>query len=224
MCGRFRVARKKEILGEYFGVEPDADWQPRYNVAPTQQVAVIRQHCREPKRLASTMRWGLLPVWAKDPANGYKLINVRCETLAERPAFREILKKQRCLIPADGFYEWEKNGKLRTPFCFILADDSIFAFAGIWEGWKNAQNQLIETCSIITTTPNSLCAEIHDRMPVILPEEYFDLWLDPGFHNANELCRLLRPYEAAKMKRFQVSSRVNNVNHDDPECARSVAT
>ena len=181
MCGRYRLTRKKEILAEHFGIEPDDNWQPRYNVAPTQDIAVIRQHRDEPKRIASVMRWGLIPFWSKDPNAGFKMINARAEDVAEKPAFREALRKRRCLIPADGFYEWQKSGGKKRPFCFTMADDSLFAFAGIWERWKNPEGQWIETCSIITTTPNQLTEDVHDRMPVILHPEDYDLWLDPGF-------------------------------------------
>jgi putative SOS response-associated peptidase YedK len=223
MCGRYRLTRKKEILAEHFGIEPDDHWQPRYNVAPAQDVAVIRQHPDEPKRIGSTMRWGLIPFWSKDPKLGYKMINARCEGIAEKPAFREALKKRRCLIPADGFYEWQKSGDKKRPFCFTLSDDGLFAFAGLWERWKDPEGKIVETCSIITTTPNALCQDVHDRMPVILHPEDYDLWLDPGFHKTEDLCALLKPYEAEQMKRYEVSPRVNAVKFDDPECAAPLA-
>jgi putative SOS response-associated peptidase YedK len=137
MCGRYRLSRSKELLAERFDIEPDDDWTPRFNIAPTQNVSVIRQHPEQPKRLGSRMRWGLIPYWAKDPSIGFKMINARAETVATKPAFRDALKQRRCLIPADGFYEWQKNGKAKTPFCFTMADDSVFAFAGIWDSWRN---------------------------------------------------------------------------------------
>jgi putative SOS response-associated peptidase YedK len=219
MCGRYRLTRKKEILAEHFGIEPDDAWQPRYNVAPAQDIPVIRQHPSEPKRVGSNMRWGLIPFWSKDPKIGYKMINARCEGISDKPAFREALKKRRCLIPADGFYEWQKSGGKKRPFCFTMADDSLFAFAGIWERWKDPEGKFIETCSIITTAPNELTKDVHDRMPVILHPEDYDLWLDPGFQNTEELCALLKPYAPEQMKRFEVSSRVNKVEFDDPDCS-----
>lgn len=222
MCGRYRLTRKKEILAEHFGIEPDDNWQPRYNVAPAQEVAVIRQHPERPRRIGSSMRWGLIPFWSKDPKLGYKMINARAEGIAEKPAFREALKKRRCLIPADGFYEWQKSGAAKRPFCFTLADDNPFAFAGLWERWKDPQGQWIETCSIITTTANELAKDVHDRMPVILHPDDYDLWLDPGFHDTATLCALLKPYEAAAMKRHEVSNRINSVKNDDPQCAEPV--
>jgi putative SOS response-associated peptidase YedK len=150
------------------------------------------------------------------------MINARAETVASKPSFRDALKKRRCLIPADSFYEWRKDGKVKTPFCFTKTDDSIFAFAGLWEQWKNPEGQLIETCSIITTTPNSLLADVHDRMPVILADEAYDLWLDPGFQKTDAVCALLKPYDPALMRRYEVSRRVNLVNNDDAACAEPV--
>jgi putative SOS response-associated peptidase YedK len=159
-----------------------------YNIAPTQNVEVIRQHAEEPKRFGSQIRWGLTLSWAKDASIGFKMINARAETVATKPSFRDALKKRRCLIPADGFYEWKKDGKAKTPFCFAMADDSLIAFAGLWEAWRNPAGQLIETCSIITTTPNSLLQDVQDRMPVILPNDAYDLWLDPGYQKADAIC------------------------------------
>ena len=223
MCGRYRLSRSKELLAERFDVEPDDDWEPRYNIAPTQNVCVIRQHPEQPERWGSRMRWGLIPFWAKDANIGFKMINARAETVASKPAFRESIRKRRCLIPADGFYEWRKNGKVKTPFCFTMADDSIFAFAGIWDSWRNPGGQTIETCSIITTTPNALLIDIHDRMPVILPDDAYDLWLDPGFQKTDAVCDLLRPFNADLMRRFEVSNRVNLVRNDDAECGEPVS-
>jgi len=221
MCGRFHLTRASK-LAERFGIEPEDDWVPRYNIAPTQNIEVIRQHAEEPKRFGSQMRWGLIPFWAKDASIGYKMINARAETLATKPAFRDALRQRRCLIPADGFYEWKKVGKVKTPLCFTMADDSIFAFAGLWETWKNPAGQLVETCSIITTTPNSLLQDVHDRMPVILPDDAYDLWLDPGFQKTNAVCDLLKPFDAKLMRRYEVSSRVNLVKNNDAACVEPV--
>lgn len=218
MCGRYCLSRSKELLAEHFDVEPDDDWEPRYNIAPTQNIPVIRQYPEQPKRFGSRMRWGLIPVWAKDASIGFKIINVRAETIAGKPTFRDALKKQRCLIPADGFFEWRNKGKAKTPFCFTMADDSIFAFAGIWDSWRNPEGKAIETCSIITTTPNTLLIDIHDRMPVILPDDAYDLWLDPGFQKADAICDLLKPFDPNLMRRFEVSNRVNLVKNDDQAC------
>jgi putative SOS response-associated peptidase YedK len=165
------------------------------------------------------MRWGLIPFWSKDAKTGYKMINARAEQIAERPAFREPFESRRCLIPADGFYEWAKKGKAKSPYCFALVDDSIFAFAGIWDRWRNPEKELIKTFSIITTSANALVSEIHDRMPVILEYENYDVWLDPGFRRVEPLLDLLMPYRADSMRRYRVSARVNSAQNDDPACA-----
>lgn len=206
------------MLADRFDVAPDDNWQPRHNIAPSQQIPVIRQDPEQPRRFASRMRWGLIPSWAKDASIGYKLINARAEGIASKTSFREPLKKRRCLIPADGFYEWKKSGTVKTPYCFTMADDSIFAFAGIWDCWRNPEGEPVESCSIITTTPNRLCAEVHDRMPVILPDEAYDLWLDPGLQKPDAVCDLLVPYTATPMLCYPISNRVNSVKNDDASC------
>jgi putative SOS response-associated peptidase YedK len=220
MCGRYRLVRKKEILAEIFGLENEneVDWAPRYNVAPGQDVAVIRQDATQPVRTFSLVRWGLIPSWAQDPKVGYTMINARAESIAEKPAFREPLQSRRCLIPADGFYEWAKQGKEKAPYCFTLADDSVFAFAGLWDRWTNPEGEWLQTCSIITTSANPLVAGVHDRMPVILEPENYDLWLDPALKKAEQVIDFLKPYRADAMKSWRVSSRVNSAQNDDPEC------
>jgi putative SOS response-associated peptidase YedK len=219
MCGRYRLSRAEKDIAEHFDIPDEVEWSPRYNIAPAQRVAVVRQNPERPVRQFSTMRWDLIPSWAKDANVGYKMINARAETVAEKPAFRESFKSRRCLIPADGFYEWKKEGKSKQPFNFGMRDDSLFAFAGIWDRWKNPQGEVIETCSILTTTPNALLADVHDRMPVILSIDHYDLWLDPGLKNTDALREMLRPYEPSLMKRYPVSTRVNLVKNDDPDCA-----
>jgi len=219
MCGRYRLSRADKYVAEHFDIADEVEWSPRFNIAPAQRVAVVRQSPERPVRQFSAMRWGLIPFWAKDASVGYKMINARAETVADKPAYRESFKNRRCLIPADGFYEWKREGKTKQPYHFGMADDSIFAFAGIWDRWKNPQGEMIETCSIITTTPNALLLDVHDRMPVILHVDNYDLWLDPAFKNAHDLREMLRPYEPMLMKRYPVSTRVNLVKNDDPECA-----
>jgi putative SOS response-associated peptidase YedK len=226
MCGRFRIARKKEILEAAFEVDAaldDLEWVPRYNVAPGQAVAVVRPDASRPSRLLSAMRWGLIPAWSKDAAIGYKMINARSETVAAKPSFRELVRSQRCLIPSDGFYEWKREGKQKLPFCFTMADESIFAFAGLWDRWRSPQGQFLESCTILTTAPNELMQDIHDRMPAILMPEDYDLWLDRGFEKVEELRPLMKPYPAGAMRRYRVSQRVNQVKNDDPECAAEIA-
>lgn len=222
MCGRYRLGRGREAFRKYFGIDREGyDWSPRFNIAPTQQVPVIRQNSREPNRELSFMRWGLIPNWSKDPP-GPPMINARSETASEKPAFRDALVTRRCLIPADGFYEWKRDLKSKQPYCFTLQDESVFAFAGLWDRWTNPKGEVIETCSILTTTPNSVTRDVHDRMPVILPSDAYDLWLDPAFTSSQGVREMLHPFTAQEMKKFPVSSRVNNAANDDKECSAVV--
>jgi len=168
------------------------------------------------------MKWGLIPHWAKDPSIANSTINAKSETAATKPAFRDPLKLRRCLIPADGFYEWAKTANGKQPYCFELNNGELFAFGGLWDGWKNAEGQWIRTCSILTTTPNAVTSAVHDRMPVILDPDSYDMWLDPGMQNVNAVSELLKPYDARLMRCYPVSSRVNHVGNDDEECARPV--
>jgi len=223
MCGRYRLGRGKAAFAKVFGVDrEDFEWSPRYNIAPTDQVPTVRQHRTEPTRLLGKMRWGLVPYWAKDLSIGARMINARSEEASTKPAFRECLAKRRCLVPADGFYEWKKQGQTRQPYCFALQDDGVFAFAGIWDRWEDPRGRPIETFSILTTQPNALTADIHDRMPVILRPDDYDLWLDPGFHDLTGITDLLKPFDAGAMKKYPVSQRVNSVVNDDAGVAEPV--
>jgi putative SOS response-associated peptidase YedK len=219
MCGRYRLSRRAEILAAYYAEYAGLDWDAHYNIAPTQNVPVIRQDAKDPIRRASLMRWGLIPSWAKDPAAGARMINARAETAAEKPAFKEPLEKRRCLIPADGFYEWQRNGKTKQPYCFELTERKPFAFAGLWDRWRAPDGITLETCTILTTSPNELLADIHDRMPVILSPDSYDLWLDPGFRDVTSAVEMLTPFNAKQMQRYPVSEHVNNVANDGPECS-----
>jgi putative SOS response-associated peptidase YedK len=223
MCGRYRLSRRKQIIEEYFDSAPwDDHWNPRYNVAPTQPVPVIRQHPKEPIRQLSMMRWGLIPHWAKDASGAARTINARSETAATKPAFRDPLKFRRCLIPADGFYEWKRTATGKQPFCFEVGDGGLFVFAGLWERWRDPNGQWVKSCSILTTTPNAVTSAVHDRMPVVLRKDDYDMWLDPGMQNVAAISELLRPCDASKMRCYPVSSRVNRVANDDEECSRPV--
>ena len=223
MCGRYRLSRRKQLIEEYFDCDPwEDDWSPRYNIAPTQPVPVIRQHPKEPVRELSLMRWGLIPHWAKDHSIAQNTLNAKSETAATKPAFRDPLKFRRCLIPADAFYEWKRNGTSKQPYCFEVNEGKLFAFAGLWDGWKNADGQWIKTCTILTTTPNSVTGAVHDRMPVILDPDSYDPWLDPGMQNVATISELLKPYDARLMRSYPVSTRLNHVANDDEECSRPV--
>jgi putative SOS response-associated peptidase YedK len=226
MCGRYRLSKRKQLVEEHFDVPPDDDdsddWIPRYNIAPTQPVPVIRQHPKEPRRALSKMRWGLIPSWSKDASGGAKMINARAETASKLPAFRDPRKFRRCLIPADGFYEWKTNNGAKQPFCFVVNDGELFAFAGLWDGWKDTNGQWIRSCSILTTTPNAVTSVVHDRMPVILAKDNYDVWLDPGMNNVEALNDLLKPFDASLMRSYPVSERVNQAQNDDAECSEPI--
>src|ERR1700758_3293111 len=220
MCGRYRLSRRKQIIEEYFETAPwDDDWDPRYNIAPTQPVPVIRQHPKEPIREISLMKWGLIPHWAKNASESAKTMNARSETAAIRPAFRDPMRFRRCLIPADGFYEWARKGTSKQPYSFEVKEGNLFAFAGLWDGWKDPNGTWVKTCSILTTPPNAVTSTVHDRMPVILNPNGYDLWLDPGMQNVAAVSELLKPYDARLMRCYPVSNRVNHVGNDDVGCS-----
>lgn len=223
MCGRYRLSRRKQIIGEYFDASDwQDDWSARFNIAPMQPAPVIRQHPKEPVRQISTMRWGLIPNWARDASIASGTINAKSETVANKPAFRDSLRLRRCLIPADGFYEWKRTAGSKQPFCFEVNYGELFAFAGIWDSWNNPDRQWIKTFSILTTTPNAVTAAVYDRMPVILDPGSYDLWLDPRMQNVAAISELLKPHEARLMWCYPVSSRLNHVTNDDADCSRRV--
>src|SRR5271167_460990 len=223
MCGRYRLSRRKQIIEEYFDTSDwQEDWSPRYNIAPTQPVPVIRQNPKEPIRELSLMRWGLIPSWAKDMFGAARMINARSETAHALPAFREAMKLRRCLVPADGFYEWQRRGSAKQPYCFEIGDGELFAFAGLWERWRDPSGHWMKSCSILTTTPNAVTSAVHDRMPVILDPDSYDLWLDPGMNDGATASELLKPYDARLMRCYPISTRINHVANDDEECSRHV--
>jgi putative SOS response-associated peptidase YedK len=217
MCGRFTLTLDPDEVQQAFDLStpPPAELAPRYNIAPSQAVAVI---ANGPSRKLEFFKWGLIPSWAKDPKIGNRMINARAETLNEKPSFRTALKKRRCLILADGFYEWKKEGKTKTPMYLQLKDGEPFAFAGLWETWKSPEDEVIKSCTIITTGPNALVKKIHDRMPVILPAKAYDLWLSPDELPAEKALPLLKPFAASQMKAVSVSPLVNNPAFDSREC------
>jgi putative SOS response-associated peptidase YedK len=220
MCGRYRLSRRKQLVEEYLGaVSAEEDWGPRYNIAPIQQVPIIRQNPREPRRELSLARWGLVPSWSKDSSGAARMINAKSETADTKPAFRDALKFRRCLIPADGFYEWQKSGNIKQPYCFEVYEGELFAFAGVWDRWKEPSGKALETFSILTTTPNAVTAVVHDRMPVILGQHNYDFWLDPGMKDVRAACEMLQPYDACLMRSYPVGHRINHVANDDEECS-----
>lgn len=219
MCGRFSLTVSPDQLRAAFDLEqPPPALEPRYNIAPSQPVAVISN---EGPRQIEFFQWGLVPAWAKDAKIGNSLINARGETVAEKPAFRAAFKRRRCLILADGFYEWRRAaGGAKTPMYLQLQAGRPFAFAGLWETWRGPEGER-RTCAVITTTPNALLAPIHDRMPVILPPAAYGTWLTPGELPTVEALALLQPYDPGQMTARAVSPRVNNPRFDGPEILAS---
>jgi putative SOS response-associated peptidase YedK len=213
MCGRFSIFADPELLAERFGTAPPArKLEPRFNAAPTQDLPVI---LNEDPSSIQLLRWGLVPFWAKDLSIGNRMINARAETLAEKPSFRTALKKRRCLVLADGFYEWRKTPDGKVPMRLTLQSGEPFAFAGLWETWKTPQGDPLRTFTIVTTTPNELVAPIHNRMPAILLPEHEEIWLDDAADSGIWL-DVLRPYPATELIAYPVSRRVNSPANDDP--------
>jgi putative SOS response-associated peptidase YedK len=212
------------VLAEQFELSEVPDLEPRYNIAPTQDVAVVRQEGST--RALALLRWGLVPSWSKDPTIGARMINARAETAAEKPAFRAAFKQRRCLVLADGFYEWQSSGQGRQkqPFYIHMKDGKPFALAGLWERWQGDEGgSTLETCTILTTEPNELVRPIHNRMPVILAPADYGQWLDPAMQQAGPLQAMLQPYPAAALDAYPVSRAVNNARHDSPECVAPLA-
>ena len=215
MCGRFTLATPADAVADLFGLAEVPDLPARYNVAPTQLIACVRGD--KDDRALAMLRWGLIPSWAKDAKIAHSLINARCETVAEKPAFRSAFKKRRCLIPADGFYEWARDSKPKQGYHFHRRDHGPFAFAGLWETWTNPDEKPVETCTIITTAANEIVAPFHERMPVVLDRTEFDSWLNPAPPSAGVLAELFRPYSASAMEAVPVSPLVNSPKNEGPE-------
>lgn len=219
MCGRFTLTTDAEDIREEFGVDVPADYQPRYNIAPQQPILAVGLDA-EGNRRASWLRWGLVPFWAESPGDVTRTINARAESLLRKPAFRESFLHRRCLIVADGFYEWRKEDSKRQPYRFILGSGRLMAFAGVWDRWKKGEGETLFSCAIVTTPASSVVAPIHDRMPAILDGERRDAWLKPDADPA-ELAALLRPFER-KLESYKVSTAVNAAANDSPDIIEPV--
>lgn len=220
MCGRFTLTvDTAELQDAFSGFQFPAQVGPRYNIAPSQPVLAL---ANDGKNSADFFVWGLIPAWAKDPTIGARMINARGETLAEKPSFRGPYRYKRCLIPADGFYEWrqEPGAKLKTPHYIHMKNAKPFAFAGLWDEWLGPDGSQVKSCTIITTEPNALVAGIHDRMPVILRRDDYAAWLTPEARQPAELARLLTAYPADEMEAYPVSRLVNQARLDAPEMVR----
>jgi len=220
MCGRFVLTQSSEAIADTFKMEVP-DFLPRYNIAPSSAIAAILEIDEVGKREFVYLRWGLIPSWAKDPAISYKLINARSETVSEKPSFRYAFKHRRCVILADGFYEWQRtegSKAKKQPYYFTLKDSQFMAFAGLWERWESSEGDLINSCTILTVGANELLQPIHDRMPVILPPPDWDTWLDKSITRGDRLQPLLKPLASELMESHAVGTKVNSPKNNTPEC------
>jgi putative SOS response-associated peptidase YedK len=216
VCGRYVVKSPSAKLKVKFHLDDAPLFEPRYNVAPTQLVPAERQE--DGKRRLAMLRWGLIPSWAKDATIGYRLINATADTVATKPSFRSAFKRRRCLVPADGFYEWKRYGKVKQRYFIHRKDEVPFAFASLWEGWEDPEDcKEVQSCSLITTEANELMAPIHGRMPVILAESDYDCWLDAD-ESVSDLQAFLKPYPAEEMAAYPICTYVNNPKNQRPKC------
>ena len=220
MCGRFTLRTNWARIARDFQLEGWEELQPRYNIAPESPIACVRRNPASGARELVQLRWGLIPAWAKDPTIGRQLINARGESVAEKPSFRSAFRSRRCVVLADGFFEWQRDGGRKKPFYIRLKDERPFAFAGLWERWQQPGLDL-QSCTIITTAANELLRPLHDRMPVILHLQDVDDWLNPDNDRGKSL---LQPYPNEEMTFFPVSELVNRASQDVPQCIERVAT
>jgi putative SOS response-associated peptidase YedK len=221
MCGRFTLTENPQVLRDVFDLStPPQGMEPRYNIAPTQPVAVISND--DPRNL-TYFRWGLVPSWSKDLSMGSKLINARSETAHEKPAFRAAFRRRRCIIPASGFFEWKQADGKKIPHYIHPLEDQIFGFAGLWEIWHSPDGDELRTCTILTTSANEFMSSLHDRMPVILPRELFEEWLQPGEQPLEVLIPMMKPYRPDAMTAYPVSTMVNRPGNDVPDVIQPVA-
>jgi putative SOS response-associated peptidase YedK len=220
MCGRFALWTPPGAITRYFKVNVALDIQPRYNIAPGQNILVVHQPGNA-QRAPEMLRWGLIPSWAKEESIGYKMINVRAESVKVKPGFKVAYKFRRCLIPASGFYEWKKEGSGKQPYLIRFPESDLFALAGIWESWKkHASDERIESCAILTTSANGVISRVHDRMPVIIRPDDIDLWLD-AYSSTHRIDTLMRPFDDQDMSCHRISKAVNNVKNDDASLIQS---
>lgn len=220
MCGRYALAISPKELSEHFGLAAVPDMPPRYNIAPSQMVAIIREG--EEGREIALVRWGLVPSWAKEPSIGNRLINARSETVFDKPAFRAAVRRRRCLIPASGFYEWQQTDGRKQPYYIRRADEAPLALAGVWEHWEEPDGLELQTCAILTTGANGLMRPIHDRMPVILEPGNFGVWLGEGDEKPEVLKALLVPAPEEGLTTYPISTWVNRPENDDPKCIEAI--
>jgi putative SOS response-associated peptidase YedK len=223
MCGRYSLTTAPEALRRLFDFDTTPNLAPRYNIAPTQSAPVVRAAGGGGRELAM-LRWGLIPSWAKDASVGGKMINARSETVAEKPSFRSAFRQRRCLVPADGFYEWRREGEIKQPYRIGMKDGHAFAFAGLWESWRESEDgEAVESFTILTCEANRKLRPIHPRMPVILTPESYETWLDTSPGSAERAMSVPRPFAVEPMAFYRVSTRVNSPRNDDPDCLKPIA-
>ena len=218
MCGRFTLSAPAEVVAELFELVEEPALTPRYNIAPTQPAPVVLWNRELKQRQFDLLHWGLIPVWADDPSIGSRMINARAETVGMKPAFRSAFRHRRCLIVADGFYEWQKLQRGKQPFYIRMENGGPFALAGLWECWEGADGTAIDSCTILTTEPNEVLRPLHNRMPVILYPQDYGRWLDAEIREADSLKPLLCPYSGEEITVYPVSTRVNDPANDSPAC------
>jgi putative SOS response-associated peptidase YedK len=218
MCGRFTRKAGFQQLAKFLGLQVWPHLEVRYNIAPSQFVACLRTNSISKDYECVQLKWGLVPSWAKEPGIGHNLINARAETVAEKPAFRKAFVHRRCLVLADGFYEWKREGRSKQPYYIHFADNRPFAFAGLWEHWDKVAGREVDSCTLITTVPNAIVEPIHQRMPVILHPRDYALWLDPSMRDNQRVLSLLQPHPPEEMEAFPVSPMVNNPLNESPQC------
>ena len=221
MCGRFTVRSAPNVIAKQFGLSGIQELSPHFNIAPTQMIAAVR--APDGPRELVMLRWGLIPSWATDPVIGNRMTNARSETVASKPSFKKAFQARRCLVVADGFYEWQKLDGKKQPFLIRLKSDQPFGFAGLWER-NDKTGKLIESCTIMTTSANEMMAPLHERMPVIIPPEHYGFWLNPEVQDVPELEKLLQPFPADEMTAYPVSTLVNRHKNDVPECVEPLRT
>ena len=219
MCGRFTLRASPEAVADEFGLDEVPELSARHNIAPGREIATIRAGGAGAARICAMHSWGLVPGWAKDPAIGQRMINARAETVAEKPAFRSAFRRRRCLIPADGFYEWASGPAPKQPYHIAREDGALFGFAGLWELWQARDGREITSCTIVTTRANATLQRVHDRMPVILDPADYAAWLDPEHGDPQRLLALLAPCPEEWLRLQTVGLRVNDPRNDDAECA-----
>lgn len=219
MCGRYTLSTPSDLLADLMEVQAKPELTARYNIAPSQEATIVRvAGTSAPDRELTLLKWGLVPFWADDLSIGHRMINARAETVGEKPSFRTSFKRRRCIVPADGFYEWQKTGSGKQPYLFRQQNRQPFGMAGLWDRWEKGEGQPLETFTILTTQANELVATAHHRMPVILSQAHIDLWLDPSANSEADFGALWSPYPAAEMEGFPVSTYVNNPANDTPRC------